>query len=194
MPAPTPAPTPIPTPTPTPAPRPSTGQISLFDGSLTATSVADGGQGAFVFLDPSTLAGAAVAAATDVASGALHVRVDVSAQPSTEPAQLQVCLVPADTTVVSPPCTDSTRLVVRGSGTVSATFPMQSLASDELIDWTKGLSRLLLVLRDDASRPLDERYTRAADGTPIDLSPYYPMTLRLRVVLVPVGGAFAGWN
>ena len=144
-------------------------------------------------LDPVATAGAAVAGAADVSNGALHVRVDVASQPSETPAQLQLCLVPGDPTVVSPPCTDSTRLVATGRGTASATFPVRSLVSDETIDWGRGLGRLLLVLRDQASRPLDERYTRSADGTPIDLKPYYPLTLHLRVVLVPAGGAFAGW-
>ncbi|HRQ10483.1 MAG TPA: hypothetical protein PLG36_05625, partial [Trueperaceae bacterium] len=152
-----------------------------------------GGQGAFVFLDPTAAAGEAVARAGGIADGSLHVRVDVSSKPSSKPVQLQLCLVPGDLSVTSPPCTDATKMVVTGTGTVNATFQMASLSSGEGVDWSKGLSRLLLVLRDDASRPLDERYTRTPDGTPIDLTPYYPMTLRLRLALVPAGGSFSGW-
>lgn len=146
-----------------------------------------------MFLDPTPGAGNAVAGAADVPGGTLHLRVDLASKPSATPTQLQVCLVPGDVTVVSPPCTDSSRLVATGLGAVSATFPISSLASEERIDWRRGLSRLLLVFRDAMARPLDERYTRSADGTPIDLQPYYPVTLRLRVVLVPAGGTFSGW-
>ncbi len=146
-----------------------------------------------MFLDPTAAAGEAVARAGGIADGSLHVRVDVSSKPSSKPVQLQLCLVPGDLSVTSPPCTDATKMVVTGTGTVNATFQMASLSSGEGVDWSKGLSRLLLVLRDDASRPLDERYTRTPDGTPIDLTPYYPMTLRLRLALVPAGGSFSGW-
>lgn len=194
-PAPTPTPTPAPTPAPTPTPSPAapSGQVTLFDGTVTASSVSGGGQGAFVFLDPAAGASTRLAAAQGVAGGALFVRADVSAKPSGAPMQLQLCLVPGDDTVVSPPCTDATRLVVTGTGAFSASFDMGGLASGAGVDWSQGLDRLLLVLRDDASRPLDERYTRGPDGTPIDLAPYYPVTMRLRLVLVPAGSVFAGW-
>lgn len=194
-PAPTPVPTPTPTPTPTPAPTPTTpsGQIALYDGTITARSINDGGQGAFVFVDPAAGSGARVAGAAGVDRGTLYLRADVSAKPSSTPMQLQLCLVPGDDSVISPPCTDATRLVVTGTGAFSASFDMRALTGEESVDWTRGLSRLLVVLRDSASRPLDERYTRGADGTPIDLTPYYPVTLRLRLVLAPAGATFSGW-
>jgi hypothetical protein len=146
-----------------------------------------------VFVDPAAGSSARVAAAAGVERGTLYVRADVSAKPGPTPMQLQLCLVPGDESVISPPCTDATRLVVTGTGAFSASFDVRNLAGEEGVDWTRGLNRLLLVLRDATSRPLDERYTRGADGTPIDLTPYYPVTLRLRLVLVPAGATFSGW-
>lgn len=193
-PLPTPEPTPVPAPEPEPQPDPAPGgsTLALTDVQLTASRASEGGQGAFVFLAPQTAANRNLRTPVAYGSGTLHVQVQVGSRPTTEPVALQFCIVPADFSVVSPLCTDTSALLLPTSGTVTATALLTDLSAGE-VDWSQGISQLLVVLRDGLGRPLDDRYTREADGSPIDLTPYFPLELHVRAALVPPGGSFAGW-
>jgi hypothetical protein len=166
--------------------------LNLANTSVRATKASDGGQGAFIFLPPATAATGNLSEPITYGTGTLHVQVQVGDRPSTEPVSLQFCIVPGDFSVVSPLCTDTSALLLPTSGTVSTSVPMPRLM-DGAVDWNQGISQLLVVLRDGLGRPLDDRYTREADGTPIDLEPYFPLELRVRAALVPPGSTFQGW-
>jgi len=166
--------------------------LNLANTSVRATKASDGGQGAFIFLAPATAATGNLSEPVTYGTGTLHVQVQVGDRPSTEPVSLQFCIVPGDFSVVSPLCTDTSALLLPTSGTVSTSVPMPRLM-DGNVDWNQGISQLLVVLRDGLGRPLDDRYTREADGTPIDLGPYFPLELRVRAALVPPGSTFQGW-
>jgi hypothetical protein len=188
-----PALTPLPEPAPIPSPPSQTGStLDLVNASVRAVKASDGGQGAFIFLEPADAAFLNLATPVAYASGTLHVQIQVGARPSTEPVSLQFCIVPGDFTVVSPLCTDTSTLLLPTSGTISTSVPMTRL-EDGAVDWRQGISQLLVVLRDGLGRPLDDRYTRESDGSPIDLGPYFPLQLTVRAALVAPGGAFSGW-
>ncbi len=201
-PVPTPEPEPEPIPEPTPPPKPpaappvvATGgpQLTLLADTLTARGAQAGGQGAFVFLPSPAGAGGNLVEPHDYGNGTLYLRVVVESRPSSQPVMLQLCLVPGDVSVISPACSDTSQLVLPASGAVETSIAVSQLASGGSIDWSRGVAQVLLVLRDDQGRPLDDRYTRGDDGRPLDLSPYYPMTLKVNAVLVPAGGSFSGW-
>lgn len=201
VPEPEPEPEPAPTPTPpqpvtpsepAPAPAPGGPALALTDASFTATRASEGGQGAFVFLTPESAAVRNLRTPVPYGEGTLHVQIQVGERPSTEPVSLQFCIVPADLTVVSPLCTGTSSLILPTSGTIATSVPVASLGGGE-VDWSQGISQLLVVLRDGLGRPLDDRYTREADGTAIDLAPYFPLQLRVRAALVPPGASFGGW-
>lgn len=168
-------------------------QLTLLDDTLTARGAQAGGQGAFIFLPSPSGAGGNLVEPYDYGNGTLHLRVGVETRPSSEPVQLQVCLVPGDVSVISPACSDTSQIMLPGSGTVETSIAVAQLASGGAIDWGRGIAQILLVLRDDRGRPLDDRYTRGDDGRPLDLTPYYPMTLRVEAQLVPAGATFSGW-
>lgn len=190
MPEPEPAPTPEPTPTVVATGGP---QLTLLADTLTARGAQAGGQGAFVFLPSPAAASGNLVDPYDYGNGTLYMRVEVESRPSSLPVQLQLCLVPGDVSVISPACSDTSQLVLPSDGVVESSIAVSQLASGGAIDWRRGVSQVLLVLRDEQGRPLDDRYTRGDDGRPLDLSPYYPMTLRVSAVLVPAGGSFSGW-
>ena len=164
----------------------------MADTDLRATKASDGGQGAFIFLAPTSEAGRSLSEPIAYGAGTLEVEVLVGSRPSTEPVSVQFCIVPGDFSVVSPLCTGTSALLLPTSGTVSTSVPLPSLMDGD-VDWNQGISQLLVVLRDGLGRPLDDRYTREADGSPIDLTPYFPLQLRVRAALVPPGSTFGGW-
>ena len=194
---PEPAPTPAPSPTPSPAPSPQIGSatgptLELVDTSVRASKASSGGQGAFIFLAPELAPGISLSDPVSYGTGTLHVQVQVGSRPSAEPVSVQFCIVPGDFSVVSPLCTDASAMVLPSSGSVSTSVPLSGLSGGD-VDWSQGVSQLLVVLRDATGRPLDDRYTREADGSPIDLTPYFPMELRVRAALVAPGSTFGGW-
>ncbi len=159
---------------------------------MRAVKASEGGQGAFIFLAPAAAAGADLAEPVGYGTGTLHVRVDVGDRPSTEPVALQFCIVPGDFSVVSPICTDASALLLPTSGAITTSVRLGNIMSTE-VDWSQGISQLLVVLRDGLGRPLDDRYTRESDGTPINLAPYFPLNLRVRAALAAPGTPFGGW-
>lgn len=189
-PEPSPAPAPSPTPSPPAAPGP---QLTLADAAVTAAAASHGGNGAFIFLNVPAAARSDLAAPVDYGSGTLHVRVQVGTRPSAEPVLLQFCLVAGGVDAGSPMCTAGGALPLPASGAVNLAVPVAELAEGANVDWRQGVSQLLVVLRDARGRPLDDRYTRTEEGTPIDLAPYYPIDMRVQAVLVPPGASFSGW-
>jgi tetratricopeptide (TPR) repeat protein len=194
-PAPPPAPEPEPEPEPAPAPpapptpEPSTGQVMALDRRIEHRAASAGGSGAFTFV-------ATPALARDLSGyvgGSLHVRVETADAPSDAPVQYQVCLVPLDISV-APACSDATRLVLGPSGTFVSDQPLASLSGVDRIDWARGITSVMLIVRDADGTPLDERsLTAAGERREIALERYYPRTVHVQAVLVAPGTQFAGW-
>lgn len=183
-----PAPAPAPQPAPAPAGAPT---ITLVDATLRPRPVEQGGEGAFTFLEAPA---AAVGDLRAYGQGTLHVQVELLEKPVDDPVLVQLCLVPDDLITVRPACSDAgaLRLAAR-QGEVSASQNVAALDGAAAIDWSQGMAQVLIVLRDSAGRPLDARYAYDDQGLPLNVSAYYPMTLRVRAALVPAGGSFSGW-
>ena len=207
---PTPAPQPVvvqPPPPPQPPPAPVqpvvvtppapvvTGgpSITLIDTTLNPRSPAAGGDGAFTFVEAPAEAIGNLDVPYDYGGGTLHLRVEVLDKPTAIPVLMQLCLVPDNLAAVSPACSPAASLRLGGSGIVTATQSVSALEGGAGFDWARGMSQLIVVLRDADGRPLDPRYATAADGSPLDVSAHYPMSIRVRAVLVPLGSTFAGW-
>ncbi len=129
----------------------------------------------------------------DYGQGTLHVQVEVLDKPTDDPIYMQVCLVPDDIITVSPACSEASRVRLSNEGVITASQSVSALDGAAAIDWSQGMSQLLVVLRDTQGRPLDSRYAFDENGQPLDVEAYYPMDLRVRAALVPAGGAFSGW-
>jgi hypothetical protein len=60
------------------------------------------------------------------------------------------------------------------------------------VDWTRRMTRLLVVVWDDEPKIVDDRWGRARER--VDLADYYPMTAHFQAVVVPPGASFDGWK
>ena len=125
--------------------------------------------------------------------GTLYQKIEVLSKPSSEPVQYQLCLVPNDDISVQPACTRASGLSFSEPGVYQFEQSISSLSQYDAIDWSKGISDLILVLKDKDGYPVDNRYFFSNDGTSLDMSLYYPMQVRYSAVLVPAGSQFAGW-
>lgn len=174
-----------------PAPEPTGGPtIALVDATLRPRPVEQGGEGAFTFLD---VPAEAVGDLRAYQQGTLHVRVELLEKPTDDPVLMQLCLVPDDLITVRPACSEPSALRLDSEGVVAVSQSVAALDGAAAIDWSQGMAQVLVVLRDGAGRPLDARYAYDDQGRPLDVSAYYPMSLRVRAALVPPGGASPGW-
>lgn len=183
-PPPTPAPTPV-TPTATSGPA-----LVLLDVTRTLGSSGAGESGAISFFKSASDLSSNLRTPVDYASGTLYQRVEVLEKPSGEPVQLQMCLVPNDDISVRPTCSSAAQLSFTSDGTYEAQQPLNSFSQYGGIDFSKGVSNLMVIAKNAAGEPIDPAY---ANVTEADLAAYYPMTLRYSAVLVPAGGSFPGW-
>ncbi|HZJ08679.1 MAG TPA: hypothetical protein VFD39_03200, partial [Trueperaceae bacterium] len=167
--------------------------IELLDTTLTARAADAGGEGAFNFLDAPAAVIGNLDEPYDYSQGTLHVRVEVLDKPTDDPILMQICLVPDDLITVSPACSEASRVRLDKEGVVTASQNVGALEGAGAIDWSQGMSQLLVVLRDTEGRPLDSRYAFDENGAPLNVEAYYPLNLRVRAALVPAGGAFVGW-
>ena len=188
-PTPAPSPPPAPEPTPPPAPPPAAGQVLALDTRIVHRAANAGGSGAFTFVDAPEL-GRDLSA---YAGGSLHVRVEVIDAPSDDPVRYQVCLVPFDI-AIAPACSDASRLLLGPSGAFEIVQPLTTLSGSDRIEWRRGITSVMLIVRDEGGTPIDER-SIVVDGErrEIDLARYYPRTVRVQAVLVAPGASFAGW-
>lgn len=195
-PAPEPAPpvvTPPPPPAPAPTPAPATSggaPITLVNTSrrYTPESVASGG--AITFLNSNTNLAKDWRNPVNYAGGTLYQRVSVTSKASSEPMQLQLCLVPNDDISVKPTCSSGSQLRFSGTGTFEARQALSSFAFYGDVNWARGVNNLMLILTDANGNPIDPVYSQISHS---ELSNYYPLELHYTAILVPAGGQFPGW-
>ncbi|MGL4611326.1 MAG: tetratricopeptide repeat protein [Trueperaceae bacterium] len=169
---------------------PSTGGVVvLIDTSYTHQSSDQGGKGAFSFFSsPGGLEGDSSA----FASGTIYQRLEVISKPSAQPVSYQLCLVHGDDVSLAPSCSELSRLTFTAPGVYETQQSVTSFSNYGTKNWTRGLSEIILVLKDPNEQSLDNRnsYNSGAD---IDLSQYYPMEVRYTAILVAEGNTFPGW-
>ncbi len=127
---------------------------------------------------------------TNYAEGTVYQRLEVSRKPSTEAVNYQLCLVPNDAIAVKPACSLADGLEFSDIGTYTAEQPLAEFYGYDDIDWKKGISNLMVILRDKNGNPINAAF---AEELGISLDLFYPMEVRYTVVLVPKGGVFQGW-
>jgi tetratricopeptide (TPR) repeat protein len=127
---------------------------------------------------------------TNYAAGVIYQRLEVSGKPSNEVVTYQLCLVPNDDISVKPTCSRAEELEFNDIGVYESQQALGEFYQYDNINWRKGISNLMVILRDERGNPIDTAFARES-GRTLDL--YYPMNVRYSVVLVPPGGSFRGW-
>jgi tetratricopeptide (TPR) repeat protein len=146
--------------------------------------------GAVSFFSASESAQQSWQSLTNYAQGVVYQRLEVSGKPSNEIVTYQLCLVPNDDISVKPTCSRAEELEFNDIGVYESQQPLSEFYQYDNIDWRKGISNLMVILRDEDGNPIDTALARER-GRNLDL--YYPMNVRYSVVLVPPGGSFRGW-
>ena len=203
VPEPSPAPTPEAPAEPAPAPEPAEPETAepepsepdapalvLLDVTRTLGSPETGESGAISFFKSASDLLTDLRSPVDYAGGTLYQKVEVLNKPSDAPVQLQVCLVPNDDISVKPSCSSSSQLSFTGTGSFEAQQALPSFSQYNAVNWNRGISNLIVLLKDTNGNPIDPAYSGV---TSEELSRYYPMEVRYSAVLVPIGGSFPGW-
>ena len=191
-------PEPAPEPTPAPAepeltePEPASDApaLVLLDVTRTLGASATGESGAISFFKSASDLLTDLRSPVDYAGGTLYQKVEVLEKPSDAPVQLQVCLVPNDNISVKPSCSSASQLSFTGTGSFEAQQALSSFSQYDAVDWNRGISNLMLLVKDASGNPIDPAYSGVSDE---ELSRYYPLEVRYSAVLVPAGGSFPGW-
>jgi MYXO-CTERM domain-containing protein len=119
-------------------------------------------------------------APVDYASGSAWVRLEVFTKPSDAPTRFQVCFEASPTYA----CTDQAP-VYRTTGIYEWETPFSRFYQGSLVDWSRGLGRVALILKDDMNRkPAPENV-----GEEISRM-YMPTEVRVTVTLVSPGGTY----
>jgi tetratricopeptide (TPR) repeat protein len=165
------------------------GPVVLLDITYTHKKPDEGGSGAFSFFkSPPSLSGDI----SNFASGTVYQRVEVLSKPSDRPVNYQICLVNGDDISVGPACSALGNLTFSGPGTYEAEQAVTSFSNYGSLNWERGLTEVMLVLKDEDGNSLDNRYSYASPEE-LDLDQYYPMEVRYTAILVPEGSSFPGW-
>ncbi len=195
--APTPAPAPPteaaapPTPPAPPAPAANSGPaLVLLDVTRTFGAGGTAESGAVSFFKSASNLSQNLEAPVNYAGGTLYQRAEVLKKPGNEPVRLQFCLVPNDDISVKPACSDAADLSFSDTGAVESKQELTSLSQYSAVDWSRGVSNLMVIVKDANGNPVDLGY---ADFSEADLARYYPLEIRYSAVLVPAGGRFPGW-
>jgi tetratricopeptide (TPR) repeat protein len=174
----------------TPVAPSASGPIVLLDINYTHKKPDEGGSGAFSFFpSPQSLKGDI----SNFASGTIYQRVQVSSKPSDNAVNYQICLVNGDDISVGPACSALGSLTFSSPGTYEAEVAIPSLSNYANVNWERGLTEVMLVLKDAEGNSLDDRYSYRSGTEAPDLSQYYPMEVRYTAILVPEGSSFPGW-
>lgn len=72
------------------------------------------------------------------------------------------------------------------------TFWEPTCQESDPIDWTKRMTRLLVVVWDENFQQIDDRWGFGSNIEDID--GYYPMDVHFQAIVVPHGGTFSGWQ
>jgi tetratricopeptide (TPR) repeat protein len=129
-------------------------------------------------------------APVNYANGTIYQRLEVLSKPSYETIYYQLCLVPNDDISIKPACSRASGLTLSDVGVYEFTQPLSSFYEYYNIDWSKGISNLMVIIRDKNGNPIDAVSVTAQGES---LEGYFPMQVRYSVVLVPSGGEFRGW-
>ena len=199
-PEPQPAPEPEPQPAPQPAPEPPTPAaeaapaasggpaLLLLDVAQSYDDAAS--SDAVTFLESTSALPRDLERPVDYAGGTLYERLEVIDKTGDAPIQLQLCLVPNDDITVKPACTSGAGLSLDGPGVTDNQTPVRALSQAGDIDWSRGVSSLMLLLKDSSGALIDTTSDKAIET---DMSRYFPLRLRYSAVWVPAGGSFPGW-
>ena len=180
---------PAPSPPAAPPSVPREAPLLVVDRQIEHRATSAAGSGAFTFISAPPLQ----RDLSGFANGTLYQRLEVLSKPSDAEVRYQVCLAPKDITV-SPACSDASRLAVTAPGVFATNQSVASLSGATNIAWHEGVSNVMLVLRNDENTPVDDRSLVATgERASLDMSAYYPMTVRYQAMLVPAGASFPGW-
>ena len=172
-----------------PTSAPVGGPVVLLNVSYTHQNPDDGGTGAFSFFkSPPALTGNL----NSFPGGTLYQRVKVLSKPSNQVVNYQLCLVHAGDISVGPACASLSALSFSEAGVYESNQPIGSLSNAKGVDWSRGLSEVMLVVKDEAGNAVDDRYSYRSQE-PLDLSQFYPMEVQYTAILVPEGSSFPGW-
>jgi tetratricopeptide (TPR) repeat protein len=164
--------------------------VVLLDITYTHKKPEENGSGAFSFFkSPPSLTGDI----SNFASGTIYQRVQVLSKPSDKPVNYQVCLVNGDDISVGPACSSLGSLTFSSPGTYESQVAVPSLSNYANVNWERGLTEVMLVLKDAEGNSLDDRYSYRSGTEAPDLDQYYPMEVRYTAILVPEGSSFPGW-
>jgi tetratricopeptide (TPR) repeat protein len=168
----------------------ASGPVVLLDVTYTHKKPDEGGSGAFSFFSaPDSLEGDI----SNFASGTIYQRVEVLSKPSDNPVNYQICVVNGDDISVGPACSALGNLVFSSPGTYEAEQSLTSFSNYAKMRWERGLTEIMLVLKDQDGNAIDDRNSYRSTTTIPDLSQYYPMEVRYTAILVPEGSSFPGW-
>ena len=178
-------------PAPKPAPESSGGPaLVLLDVTRTFGTASTADNGAVSFFKSASNLSQNLKAPVNYAGGTLYQRAEVLEKPGGDPVHLQVCLVPNDDISVKPTCSDASTLSFSSTGPVEDEQSLTSFTQYDAVDWSRGVSNLMVIVKDANGNPIDPGY---ADFSEADLARYYPLKIRYSAVLVPAGGRFPGW-
>jgi tetratricopeptide (TPR) repeat protein len=153
---------------------------------------ADGELTPFIFFESSKAVQANLTTPTNYANGRIYQRLEVLQKPSSVKVHYQFCLVPDDDITISPACSEIDALGFTSTGVYEMAQPLASFTDYTDVNWSKGISEFILVLRDSYGDPISNESSTANEAT-FDLDMFYPMKIRYTAVLVPEGGTFSGW-
>ncbi len=172
-----------------PQPSPSVNSpVVLLDVTYTHQKPEDNGSGAFSFFkSPQSLTGDI----SNFANGMVYQRLEVKNKPGDKPVNYQLCLVNGEDVSVGPACSALGNLAFNGPGVYKSEQSVTSFSNYGGMNWARGLSEVMLVLKNEEGKALDDRYYAPAPA--FDLNEYYPMEVRYTAIFVPEGGSFPGW-
>lgn len=121
--------------------------------------------------------------------GTIHFRLEVVDKPSDLAVNYQLCVFQDRHSRDKHAC-DGTRRFT-GCGVLEWKGSPASMWQSKVIDWSRKLMDMMLVIKDGAGRPVDDRYGFGGkwEGSP-DFSLYFPMTVRFTAVAVAKGGSY----
>jgi tetratricopeptide (TPR) repeat protein len=170
--------------------HPSTEPLVLLDTTYTYERSDIEGSGAVSFFAASEETRHSWQGPTNYAEGVVYQRLEVFRKPSEAIVAYQLCLVPNDDISVKPTCSRATGLEFSEVGTYEFQQPLSEFYQYDNIDWGKGISNIMVILRDEDGNPIDTAFSHERD---VSLDLYYPIEVRYSVVLVPERGSFRGW-
>lgn len=122
-----------------------------------------------------------VAPVNYTAGGTAHVRLEVFTKPSAAPTRFQICF---EANAGSYACTDQAPTYT-APGVYDWVTPMPNFYQFSTVDWTKGVAKVALILKDDKNgKPAPENVGPTVSAM------YMPSNVRVTVTMVSPGGTY----